>query len=116
MEIKIAVASSDGVNVNQHFGRATKFRIYRLDTDSYEYIEERATVPACSGQQHSDYGLEQTAALITDCQGVVVSQIGAGAIDVCIAQRTLPFSLEGSIDEAMQTLIKSNRFKHLREK
>lgn len=115
MEIRIAIASSDGVNVNQHFGRARKFSIYRLDTDSYEFIEERVTVPACSGQQHSDYGLEQTAALIADCQAVVVSQIGAGAIDLLIAQRIIPFTLEGSIDEAMLTLQQTNRLKFLRK-
>ena len=115
MEIKIAVASSDGQTVNQHFGRARQFRIYRLNTNGFEYIEERTTVPACSGQQHSDYGLEQTAALISDCQAVVVSQIGAGAIDLLIAQRTLPFALEGSIDEALATLLQRNRLNFLRK-
>jgi len=116
MEIRIAVASSDGVSVDQHFGRAIQFRIYRLIDNGYEFIEVRKTDPACSGQQHSETGLEQTAARIADCQGVVISQIGAGAIDVLIAQRTLPFTMEGSVDEALQVLLKSNQFKYLRGK
>lgn len=115
MEIRIAIASCDGLTVNQHFGRAHLFRIYRLDDDSCELIEERVAKPACSGQQHSDTGLEQTAALIADCQGVIASQIGAGAIDVLIAQRTLPFTMEGSIEEALATIKSSNRLKFLRK-
>jgi predicted Fe-Mo cluster-binding NifX family protein len=104
MVIKIAIASSDGRTVNQHFGHARQFRIYQLDAEGAAFIEVRTTVPACSGHQHSDYGLEQTAALIADCQAVVISQIGAGAIDLLLAQRTLPYALEGSIDDALATL------------
>ena len=116
MEIRIAVASSDGVSVDQHFGRAHQFRIYRLIDNSSEFIEVRNTDPACSGQQHSNTGLEQTAARIADCQGVVISQIGAGAIDLLIAQRTLPFTMEGSVNEALQVLLRSNQFNYLKSK
>lgn len=115
MEIRIAVASSDGKTVNQHFGRAQKFRIYRQRENDFEFIEERTVMPACAGQQHSDMGLEQTAAVIADCQGVVVSQIGAGAVDVLLGQRTLPFTMEVSVEEALQTLKKSNSLKFLRK-
>jgi predicted Fe-Mo cluster-binding NifX family protein len=115
MEIRIAVASSDGLTVNQHFGRARQFRIYRLIDNGYEFIEVRITDPACSGQQHSDLKLDQMAALIADCQGVVASQIGAGAVDVLIGQRTLPFTMDGSIEAALATLKDSNRLKFLRK-
>jgi predicted Fe-Mo cluster-binding NifX family protein len=115
MDIKIAVASSDGLTVNQHFGKARQFRIYQLSGDNFAFLEERSADPACSGQQHSDSGLEQTAELIADCQAAVVSQIGASAIDVLIARRIVPFSLEGSIDEALAILKNSNRLKFLRK-
>jgi len=115
MEIRIAVASSDGVTVDQHFGRTRQFRIYRLTESGYDFIEERTVAPPCSGQQHSDAKLEQAAALIADCQGVVASQIGPGAVDVLLGQRTTPFTMEGSVDEALQTLKESNRLKFLRK-
>ncbi len=116
MEIRIAVASSDGVSIDQHFGRAIQFRIYRLIDNGYEFIEVRNTDPACSGQRHSDTGLEQTATRIADCQGVIVSQIGAAAIDLLIAQRTLPFTMDGSVDEALQVMLRSNQFNYLKGK
>ena len=33
MDIRVAVASSDGRTVNLHFGRADRFRIYRITDD-----------------------------------------------------------------------------------
>ncbi len=110
MVVKIAVASSDGINVDQHFGRARGFRIYLLHDSGYEYLETRNTDAPCSGQSHDDNALEQAAARISDCRGVVVTQIGAGAIDALIGHRVMAFTLPGTVEEAFASLIKSKRF------
>ncbi|MFZ4858308.1 MAG: NifB/NifX family molybdenum-iron cluster-binding protein [Desulfuromonadaceae bacterium] len=110
MDVKIAVASSDGVTVDQHFGRARSFRIYRLHDSGYEFLENRDNETACSGGTHDDNALEAAATRISDCRGVVVAQIGAGAIDALIMHRILPFTLPGTVEEAFETLIKSKRF------
>ena len=39
MDVKIAIASSDGLTVNEHFGRAHSFIIYRLHDAGYEFVE-----------------------------------------------------------------------------
>ena len=44
MDVKIAVASSDGETVNEHFGRAVSFRIYRLHDAGYKLLEVREKV------------------------------------------------------------------------
>lgn len=110
MDIKIAVASSDGITVDLHFGRAQAFRIYRLHDDGYEFLETRDNDAPCSGHSHDDTALEQAAARIADCRGVVVLQIGSGAIDALIGHRVIPFSLPGTVEEAFETLIQSERF------
>ena len=114
MGVKIAVASSDGKLVNAHFGRAGLFRIYELEEGGWEFREERANLPACVGQEHSDDALERTAELIADCRGVVVEQVGSGAVDVLLARRIMPFMLAGTVEEALLTLQDSRRFKYLR--
>jgi len=116
MKIRIAVASSDGLNVDQHFGRAQHFRIYQLNENNFDFIEERISHPPCSEHQHSDHLLDQAAEHISDCQGVIACQIGPGAVDVLLIRRILPFTMEGSVDEALKTLLATNRFKHLRSK
>ena len=44
---KIAVATSDGIVVNQHFGHADKFYIYEIQDDIFTKVEVRQTAPAC---------------------------------------------------------------------
>ncbi len=114
MDIRVAVASSDGVTVNLHFGRAERFRIYRVTDDAAEFLEERANAPACSGQQHDDALLERSADLISDCKAVIAAQIGGGAIDVLLFRRIRAFPLTGPIDEALSTLRRSKRFLYLK--
>jgi predicted Fe-Mo cluster-binding NifX family protein len=113
MDIRVAVASSDGRTVNLHFGRANRFRIYRITDAQCEFLEERVSTPACSGQQHDDNLLDRTAELISDCKAVVAAQIGGGAIDVLLFRRIRAFALTGPIDEAVTTLRASKRFLYL---
>lgn len=114
MDVRIAVASSDGITVDQHFGRAGGFRIYRLNDTGFEFLESRENAAPCSGQFHDDSALGRAAALLSDCRGVVVAQIGPGAIDVLIRRRIMAFTLPGAIAEAFETLVKSKRFAALK--
>jgi len=41
MSIKIAIATSDGLNIDLHFGQASKFEIYELHGDHFEFLETR---------------------------------------------------------------------------
>ena len=114
MDVKIAVASSDGNSVNEHFGRASTFHIYRLSDSEIELLEVRENTPTCSGHEHSDSALEQAARSISDCRGVVAAQIGPGAIDALIRYRIMAFAMSGPIAEALKVLQSSKRFTYLR--
>jgi predicted Fe-Mo cluster-binding NifX family protein len=114
MDVKIAVASNNGVNVNEHFGQARSFHIYRLHDGGQEHLETRNIEPACSGQAHDDDALRNTAKALSDCRGVVASQIGAGAIDALLMYRIMAFTLPGSIDEALEALVQARRFNYLK--
>ena len=47
---KIAIATSDGFTVNEHFGHAKFFRVYELTESGHKFLEVRDAVAAC---QHS---------------------------------------------------------------
>ena len=115
MGVRIAVASSDGKQVNAHFGRAQYFRVYELEQGSWKFREERKNVPPCVGHGHSDDALERAAELIGDCRGVVVEQIGSGAVDALLARRIMPFMMTGTVEQALLTLQDSKRFSYLRQ-
>ncbi len=110
MDVKIAVASSDGLTVNEHFGRARSFHIYRLHDEGYDLLEVRENAPPCAGQAHDDDALARSAQLLADCRGVIASQVGPGAIDALITHRIMAFTLPGSVDEAFGAIIKAKRF------
>ena len=115
MDVKIAIASNDGTTVNEHFGRAAAFRIYRLRDLGYEYLETRPGTPVCSGHEHDDDRLLDVARSLSDCRGVVASQIGVGAIDALLMYRIMAFTLPGTIDEAIEALLRAKRFNYLKK-
>lgn len=110
MGVKVALASSNGVEVNEHFGRARRFVVYEYEDGQWNYFGSRDNQPACAGHEHSDDLLERTAALIGDCKAVVVDQIGPTAMDLLLARRITPFMLGGTVVEALTTLEGSKRF------
>jgi len=109
MSYKIAVASTDGKVVNQHFGRADKFYIIEVnDKNEFKLSETRETAAACQGGSHDDNGLELTVELLSDCKYVLVSQIGPGAEYALSKKGVTAFAIAHYIDEAVTKLIHYN--------
>ncbi len=52
MSIKVAIASSDGLNVDLHFGQAKSFLIYELKGSKFVFIEKRE-VPVLENESTS---------------------------------------------------------------
>ena len=114
MDVKIAIASSDGKTITEHFGRARQFRIYRLHDNGHEYLETRENEPVCVGQAHDDGQLFRLAEMLSDCRGAIAAQIGSGAIDALLYYRVMAFALPGTIDGAVEALLKTKRFNFLK--
>jgi len=73
--LRIAVATTDGTAVDEHFGRSGRFDVYDLDADHAEMVETRALPPA---EDHDDRTPTRVAA-VRDCAIVHVTAIGAAA-------------------------------------
>lgn len=107
MNYKIAIASSDGKVVNQHFGRARVFYIARADSGdmTFTYEESRKAAPVCSGQEHDDAQLVALAAMLGDCDYVLVSRIGYGARAALEQNHIEAFELPGYIEDSIRRLL-----------
>ncbi|MDD3394956.1 MAG: NifB/NifX family molybdenum-iron cluster-binding protein [Anaerotignum sp.] len=79
MKVKIAVASTDGKVVNEHFGRAEYFHIFEIEKNNYDYLETRNVKPCCSNEGHTNAAFEKVIEGIKDCVAIVVAKIGDGA-------------------------------------
>lgn len=83
--MKIAITTNDGVNVNEHFGKADKFHIYDLADSKLEFIEVRDVDSYCdsssgepvdSNHKYSVDKLSIVYAKISDCVVLYTKQIG----------------------------------------
>lgn len=75
---RIAVVSTDGLDVDDHFGRANRFLIYDLD-DQMTPVEERAVETLSVGDPDHPFDpnkFGRIAALLKDCCKVYVTRIG----------------------------------------
>ncbi|MDR1820248.1 MAG: FeMo cofactor biosynthesis protein [Methanobrevibacter sp.] len=70
--MKIAIASSDGENVDLHFGKANSIYIYDFDGEKTEYIEHR-TLNINKNERHQWTKVLDT---ISDCNVVISVQSG----------------------------------------
>ena len=106
VKFRIAVATSDGIVVNQHFGRAVKFRIYDINQDNtVDFKEERAVSPVCQSGVHDELKMKENVNLLTDCKYVLASRIGQGAINALEQAGVTPMELPGIIEESIGRLI-----------
>lgn len=102
MDVKIAFATSDGKNVDTHFGKASAFQIYQLVDGTFTFIEERV-VPTESktAEQNQDCGQKSSSGcgdgsghgcscggaesspavdLLLDCTALVAARFGRNVI------------------------------------
>lgn len=106
MAYKVAVASTDGKFVNEHFGRATQFLIFEVDQGKYRFIELMKTKPYCKQGEHDDHELRTATETLQGCKAVLISQIGNGAAEVLMRQGIVPYEIRDFIEDALPKLIK----------
>ena len=76
--LRIAVVSTDGANVNDHFGMAKRFLVYDCN-DETTLVEERQTESLSVGDPDHTFDAEKfarIAALLKDCAKIYITKIG----------------------------------------
>lgn len=75
----IAVASSDGEMVNEHFGKAERFWIFDVEESKQTLIMVRNVEPLSTGEKNHPFNPERLGAIcdvIKDCERVYCTKIG----------------------------------------
>lgn len=123
MSIRIAVATSDGKNVDLHFGKAEKFQIYELQNGKFIFVEERKAASSeyekrgkssgknCGGGGNCGQGgcggsgIESpNVALLFDCAGIVAAKFGQQIIRQFERKAVSIFDIECSVEFALEKL------------
>ncbi len=99
--MRIAIASTDGKSVNEHFGRTLQFWIYDLGPDGVRFVAARPVTPLSTGDPHHPFDEGRFAGIaeaIEDCRRVYCARIGdrpaaelaARGIEVVVQPGPLP--------------------------
>ena len=111
---RVAAASSDGIVVNSHFGKAGLFHIYEADDDGgIRHLEERRLEPVCNGGNHVESRLRENLEKLKDCRYLLVSRIGGGAAAAAEDAGIMPMELAGLIEDSIEELIKYRKLQSL---
>jgi len=110
---RVAIGSTDGKVINEHFGRARAFLIVDIERDgTITFVETRPVTPLCQGGEHTHQGLEASIDALQDCCAVLVSQIGITARRILelnkIAVFERPDIIENALRKLTQYFIKTN--------
>ena len=130
MAYKIAIASSDGINVDIHFGAAQSFLIYAVEDDGTFSEQEKRNVPetaessnaanssnggcgnggaGCHGNGGGcgqGAGISPKVELICDCRCVVAAKIGFNVIKQLERKAIASFDVETTVQEALEKITK----------
>jgi nitrogen fixation protein NifB len=96
----IAVATHEGLLVNQHLGEARELQIYKQTPNGFQRVEERTTPPSGSG----DFRWIELARLLKDCQAILVSGAGPNPLDILQNSGVRVIQMTGLIDEGLDAV------------
>lgn len=107
---KVAVASTDGIEINEHFGRAKQFYIFEVDEEGgFTFSEKRENLQnnaAVAGCHPSDDVLQ----LLTDVEAVLAVQIGPRTERALQRLNIFALSVTGPVEKALCTYGQRSKF------
>ncbi|GBE40181.1 MAG TPA: dinitrogenase iron-molybdenum cofactor biosynthesis protein [Nitrospirae bacterium] len=100
--MKIAIATTDGLTVNEHFGKAKKFFIYDATSEKLDLLTEREVEPYATGQKDHTFDkvrFQEVAKVLEGCEKVFITKIGDEPAAALKAMGIEPVVYEGAIKD-----------------
>jgi hypothetical protein len=78
MSFKVAITTSNGKLINQHFGHCSEFTIVEVDenTGNWEFAEKRNVEQTCQEFFHDEDHIDEVAKMLSDCLYLLTYRIG----------------------------------------
>ncbi len=105
----VAVASLEGVLVNQHLGEAYQVLVYGEKQGRIGLIEARPTPEPGGGMER----WKELASVLSDCRAILVSGVGANPKKVLGKSGLNVIECEGVIDEAVKAVFAGESLGHM---
>lgn len=96
----VAVATLEGILVNQHLGEAASLQIWGNNGDGYQLVEVRATPEPGTGLKR----WQDLAQILSDCRALLISGIGDNPRKVLETAGVLPVEMGGFIESGLDVI------------
>ncbi|NOY64810.1 MAG: nitrogen fixation protein NifX [Nitrospirae bacterium] len=117
--MKVAFATTDGINVDEHFGRAGMFAIYEVTRDGYQFVEIRKFAEGrdtaveetrAQGQIHEDM-VQKKVDRLADCKIIYLTEIGAPSAARLAKKGIMPVKVKEvvTIEDSLKNLVDTLR-------
>ena len=106
----IAVATREGILINNHLGEAKTFQIWEKVEDSFKKVEERNAPNSGGGIKR----WHQLAKILGDCKAVLVSGVGEVPYNILVKAGVQPIEAAGFIEEGLETVYENKKISSLR--
>ena len=107
----VAVASYEGLLVNEHLGEAEQLYIFRETPNGYKLVDQRPTPKPGSGTER----WAQLAKSIDDCRALLVGGIGPSPSSIIGRFGIKIIEMTGLIDEGLDAVYKGKELKTLKK-
>ena len=94
----VAVATNEGLLVNQHLGEASNLHIYRQTPNGFKLVETREAPPTGGG----DRRWLEMAKVLSDCRAILVSGAGQNPKSMLNSCNLYVLEMTGLIDEGLE--------------
>ncbi len=99
----VAVATHEGLLVNQHLGEAGSLSIYRQTHNGFKWIEHRDTPKPGTG----DFRWMEMGNLLSDCRALLVSGVGNKPLEIIQNSGIRVIQMTGLIDEGLEAVFEN---------
>lgn len=117
LKVKVAFATTDSINVDEHFGRAGMFAIYEVSSEGYRFIEKRkfaegrdTAVEETRGDEvQHDLIMQNKVERLSDCRIVYFTNIGGPSAARLVKKGIMPIKVKEAvpIEESLQKLLET---------
>ena len=119
--MKVAFATTDGKNVDEHFGRCGTFAIYDMTEDGHQFIEmrkfsegqDKAVVDTKDMGPLHDIEVQRKVDRLSDCKLIYLTEIGGPSAARLVKKGIMPMkvkeiiSIESALDQLGATIKKA---------
>jgi len=106
----VAVATEEGILINQHLGEAAKFEIWEKGDKGFQKVDEREAPPTGGGIKR----WHQVARILGDCRAILVSGIGQTPFEILHQSGVSPVEASGFIEEGLKAVYDGKKTANLK--